>query len=226
MICCWILYVCTLLSFFKDLGFVLAGSWVAVQFDRFIVWFLRYFREECLYSRNSLTLFLRPGPFLVSFPDDSRYQWGLSTLGTWPIPNLSMISGKCSANNFPQLLFSWSHGVSPLCMHLETAKTQGTTVQISEDLFLQSPLFSRTIPHYFRISGFWSLSSQFCNTIRLCLVSLPFSTIKNMPPGKKPSWLQALPHFPLLFYTWEPCIAYCPISENNFLISFVHFLIV
>lgn len=55
-----LLCVCTLLSFFRNLGFVLARSWVTYG----SVWSFWSFREglEWLCSGNHLDLFLRPDP--------------------------------------------------------------------------------------------------------------------------------------------------------------------
>lgn len=193
MICCWIFYVCTL-SFFKDLGFVLAGSWVAVQFDRFIVWFLRYFREECLYSRNSLTLFLRPGPFLVSFPNDSRYQWGLSTLGTWSIPNLSMISGKCSSTIFPSCSFpdlmefypyAWiwrqQRLKAPLCKFLKLffckdPSSQGLSLITSESLDSDLYLLNFATPLGYAWYPLLSPLSKICLQAKILVDYKPYLT--------------------------------------------------
>lgn len=136
------------------------------------------------------------------------------------------MSGNCSArallsDSFPDLLEFYFYIHIWRLKRLEW-RLKSNTMEISEILFLQSSFFSKTITHYLRISGLWSLSSQFSNTIGLCLVYPPFSPVQNMPSSQKPSWLQGSPRFFLIFQASESSIA----NWKQFLICFFSFLIV
>ena len=176
-----LLYVCTLLSFFKDLDFVLARSWVTCSSGRsFWSLFLKYFGEylEWLYSRNSLPLFLRPGPSGVFTkwskgsrrPLHSDFFYDL-----WKLFNsqLSLVASFLSSWSFtPTHIFEVSKDSRPpLCKFLKLffwklPSSQGLTLITPESLDCDFYLFSLATPLGCSWCPFPSPRSKICLQVK------------------------------------------------------------